>query len=196
MNIGIDIDGVLTDVMSYQIDFGSKFYITKKGKHLTRPNQYESNEIFESSEQDDYEFWNDAIRTYLKLSPRAFASEVINLLKSEGHQIYIITNRAENLSYCNMTKEAMMSKVKAWLKKYKIKYDKLIFSSGRKLTELAENKIDIMIEDCPANIEEQCKHTKVFCYDAKYNEHISHKNVTRVFSWYDIYDKIKNAKSS
>lgn len=191
MKIGIDVDGVLTDVSGFETDFGSKFYITKKGKHLVCPNEYDSNQIFKATESEDYEFWNDVIKKYLKLPPRFFASEVIDLLKKEGHEIFIITNRAENLSYCSMTKKAMMTEVKKWLNKFKIKYDKLIFSTKNKLAEIEENKIDVMIEDSPSNINALCKKVKVLVYDARYNSELTHKNITRVFSWYDIYDKIK-----
>ena len=48
-----------------------------------------------------------------------------------------------------------------------------------------------MIEDSPSNINALCKKVKVLVYDARYNSELAHKNITRVFSWYDIYDKIK-----
>ena len=32
MNIGIDIDGVLTDVIRYACDYGSKYFFEKYGK--------------------------------------------------------------------------------------------------------------------------------------------------------------------
>lgn len=34
MRIGIDIDGVLTDIEKWQLDYGSKFYFEKYGKEI------------------------------------------------------------------------------------------------------------------------------------------------------------------
>ena len=48
-----------------------------------------------------------------------------------------------------------------------------------------------MIEDSPKNVEELSTKIPVLCFDCKYNESVEGKNITRVYSWYDIYDKIK-----
>ena len=34
MRIGIDIDGVLTDIEQWQLDYGSKFYFEKYNKQI------------------------------------------------------------------------------------------------------------------------------------------------------------------
>ncbi len=47
-----------------------------------------------------------------------------------------------------------------------------------------------MIEDKPKSIMEISKIIPVFCMDARYNTKCEGKNVTRVYSWYDIYDKL------
>lgn len=191
MNIGIDIDGVLTDFAGFIADFGGKYFIKERGKHFSEPLSYYCSINYNVTLEDDIKFWNDVILTYIKQPPRYFASEVIKQLKLDGHKIFIITNRACDNPYTSISQKQMKKAVKNWLKKYKIPYDKLIFSTGKKLKELSENKIDIMIEDSPANIIAQCKHTKIFVYDARYNKEISPKEAVRVFSWYDIYDKIK-----
>ena len=48
-----------------------------------------------------------------------------------------------------------------------------------------------MIEDSPETIPTFVKHTHVFCYDCRYNRDLKLDNMTRVFSWYDIYSKIR-----
>ena len=48
-----------------------------------------------------------------------------------------------------------------------------------------------MIEDSPETIPTFVKHTHIFCYDCRYNRNLELENMTRVFSWYDIYSKIK-----
>ena len=53
------------------------------------------------------------------------------------------------------------------------------------------NYIELMIEDSPENIKEISSKVPTFCYNCLYNKDIEGENITRVYSWYDIYDKIK-----
>lgn len=78
-----------------------------------------------------------------------------------------------------------------WLKRNKIKYDKIIFSPEDKLDICRENDIDIMIEDKPANIENISILIPVICFHAGYNKNCIGNNIIRCYSWYDIYAKIK-----
>ena len=48
-----------------------------------------------------------------------------------------------------------------------------------------------MIDDSPKILSEIVKVTKVLCFDNRYNRDLHYDNMIRVFSWYDIYDKIK-----
>ncbi len=194
MRIGIDIDGVLIDVGQFEIDYCSKFFIVDKDRHLENSFEYGSYKIFNATLEEDNELWRKAIYEYVKEPARRFASEAIALLKKQGHEIFIITNRASGLDYCDITKEEMKKIVVNWLKKYKIYYDELIFSSGTKLDSLIDKHIDVMIEDTPKNILAQSKFCKVLCYDARYNKDVENENVIRIYSWYDIYDKIKNMR--
>lgn len=41
MRIGIDIDGVLTDIEQWQLDYGSKFYYEKYGLNIVIYKGYE-----------------------------------------------------------------------------------------------------------------------------------------------------------
>lgn len=47
-----------------------------------------------------------------------------------------------------------------------------------------------MIDDSPEVLKEIVKYTKVLCFDNRYNTNINYENMTRVYSWYDIYNKI------
>lgn len=51
-----------------------------------------------------------------------------------------------------------------------------------------------MVEDSPETIPIFVKHTHVLCFDCRYNKHLNLDNMTRVFSWYDIYMKISKKK--
>lgn len=46
MRIAIDIDGVLTDIEQWQLDYGSKFYFEKYRKEILNSEGYETTDIF------------------------------------------------------------------------------------------------------------------------------------------------------
>ena len=191
MIIGIDIDGVLTDIEQWELDYLSKYYLESYNKYIKNPKGYGSYQIFEGTNEEDAFLWNKAIYKYIKEPPRKFASEVIKKLKDENNEIYIITNRSSDLSYVeNMNKEQMENIVKNWLKKYNILYDKLIFSNSDKLDVCIKNNIDIMIEDKPKNILKISTTIPVICFNAGYNENCTGINIYRAYSWYDIYYKL------
>ena len=195
MKIGIDIDGVLTDIEQWQLDYGSKFYYEKYNKEIINPKGYETNEIFDSKPNCDDVFWDIYFREYsINVEPRNFAAEVISKLSKEGNTIYIITARGSHLSHSSnvMTKDENENIVKEWLKKNDIYYDKIIFSPEDKLDICIDNGIDIMIEDKVDNINKISTKIPVICYNAGYNEMCNGKNIHRAYTWYDIYNTIKN----
>lgn len=193
MRIGIDIDGVLTDIEQWQLDYLSKYYLENYGKTIINPKGYETYEIFNGTDLEDCTIWDKAIWEYVKEPPRKFASEVINKLKKDGNDIYIITARSSDLSYVkDMNKEQMEHIVKQWLKNYSIYYDKIIFCQEDKLNICLENKIDLMIEDKPTNINKISTKIPVICFNANYNEKCDGNNIIRCYSWYDIYSKIRS----
>ena len=191
MRIGVDIDGVLTDIEKFEIECGGKYFYGLN-KPLVNPKGYGTYEVFKLTEKQDNIYWKTAIYDYIKEPARRFAGEVLGELLRKGHEVFIITNRISDLSYSDITSNQMRTIVIEWLKENNIQYTKLIFSDKNKEKEIIENKIDIMIEDKPKNIEKLSKITNVICYDAKYNENIVDKKVIRCYSWYDILYKIEN----
>lgn len=188
MRIGIDIDGVLTDIETFEFENGSKYF----KKPIINPKGYSSKNIFEVSDDEDDEFWSKAIYDYINVDARNYASEVIKKLKDDGNEIYIITNRTSELSYCDISEEQMKQHVINWLNKNNIYYDKLIFSDGTKEKYILDNKIDIMIEDKPKNIMKLSQYIKVICFDNRSNKNCIGDNIIHCYSWYDIYNIIKN----
>ena len=192
MRIGIDIDGVLTDIEQYQIDLGTKYLYFKGGARIENLNAYYSKDLFGISEEDDDEFWRQIIFDYVTKEPaRKFAGEVIQKLKDEGNEIYIITARGSDLSYTNIKRKEMHELVMKWLKDNSIYYDKILFTPEDKLEICLEHQIDIMIEDKPQNIFDISTQIPVICFHANYNRECEGKNITRCYSWYDIYSKIQ-----
>ena len=194
MRIGIDIDGVLTDIEKWQLDVGSKYFYEKYGKALINPDSYDTKEMFGIEENLDNGFWEKHLFEYATKEPaRKFAGEVISKLKQDGNEIYIITARfLANID--NDLGEKMRNIVKKWLEQYKIYYDKIIFSPDDKVEVCKENKIDIMIEDSPKNIMQISSHIPVICYNARYNQKCAGENIIRCHSWYDIYEKISEMR--
>ena len=201
MRIGIDIDGVLTDVERFELDYFSKYLVKNNIEYTVGASGYSIGETFNVSKQTEVSFWNEHIFFYAeKEKIRPFASEVIKKLKSDGHEIYIITAR-ELTEKDDELGIKMQKTVKEWLSNNDVIYDQLIFSqkkekNEKKVDACLENKIEIMIEDSPTNINELSKMLPVICYDTSYNRHCFSENIYRCFSWYDIYKKINEISNN
>ena len=197
MRIGIDIDGVLTDIEQFVIDYISKYCVENKIEYKIGDSYYDYCKTFSIRKETEMDFWKQYLEYYaIHEKARPFASEIIKKLKSDGHEIYIITarwltNREDNLG------NKMRQFVENWLTENKIFYDKLIFSKAakeKKSKEILENKIDLMIEDSPNNINELSNFVPIICYHAEYNKDYEGDKIMRCYSWYDIYQKINNLK--
>lgn len=192
MRIGIDIDGVIVDIEKWQLEYGSKFLYENSLPFKIDNKAYFTDKAFGITQELDDKLWGMGIHEYVKEPPRAFAREVIQKLKDDGNEIYIITARNGNIKYAeNMNQPIMEEIVREWFKKYHIYYDKLIFTPENKVPTCLENKIDIMIDDSPRNIEDISKHVPVICFNAGYNENKEFNNTTRCYTWYDVLSTIE-----
>lgn len=194
MRIGIDIDGVLTDIERFVLDHISKYCVENNIEYKINLGSYNYAEIFSISEEHEDSFWEKWLFLYAKEEKaRPFAAEVIKKLKEDGNEIYIVTarwlsNRNDEVGV------AMRKAVKKWLTENKIIYDKLIFSNSdteEKIQEMKDYKIDLMIEDSPKNINQLSTILPIVCFDTSYNRNCQGNNIYRCYSWYDIYIKIK-----
>lgn len=186
MKIGIDIDGVLTDISKFYLDYGAKFAFENNIK-IVNPNAYEIEEMLNLEEGAHKEFWAKYDDYYTKkIYTREFASEVIRKLKEEGNEIHLLTAR-------NPKSEQNEKWTTDWLEENNIYYDKLIFIDKQlKLEYCKNNNIDLMIEDNTNTILAISKLIPVICLDNRYNQNCEGNNITRCYSWYDIYSKITN----
>ena len=195
MNIGIDIDGVLTNDDDYILGTTSKFCYEHNLKPFVNADLYEFDKLdWDANIVNDYR--KEYFINYVKNVPqREFASEVIKKLRKDGNKIIIITARYKTAENGKINNENIQKCTLDWLKANDIEYDKIIFTKLPKIKEILENKIDIMIEDSPVTINDMVNVVKVFYYDTRYNKNISHENITRVYSWYDIYMKINDLET-
>lgn len=191
MRIGIDIDGVLTDIVKFMVDYGTKYCVENNLTYRVRLNQYDFDKFMGISRTHDEKFWNQYLKYYaVNYKPRDLAVEVINKLKEEGNEIYIVTARNE-WGLVGKDYGKMKEIVDAWMKENNIYYDKIIYTEGSKLPYCIGNYIDVMIEDSPKNVREIAKKIPVLCFDCSYNQNVRGKNIRRVYSWYDVYNKLK-----
>lgn len=190
MRIGIDIDGVLADIEKFIYDYGIKFCKDNNLEYSVSIHEYDEDKMLGISAENAEKFWNTYLKYYVtEYKSRDFAAEVINKLKQEGHEIYIVTARNEY----GLTGEdygRMKEFVSKWLEDNNIQYDRIIYTEGSKLPYCIGNYIELMIEDAPKNVKEISNQIPVLCFNNNYNAHIEGKNITRVYSWYDIYNKI------
>ena len=199
MNIGIDLDGVLTNYRQFAIEQGQKYCRENNKGKLENAEAYYMKDMYNWDEKTDYDFWIKNIFIYAtENSAIQGASENIKKIKEDGHTIFIITARkfATPDDDCEQEiKEKMKKTVKDWLAKNKIEYDYIIFSKEDKSKNIIENDIDVMIEDSPNNIKKLSKLTKIICVDWPYNKGIENDNIYRCYNWNEIYVKIKEIKS-
>lgn len=204
MNIGIDIDGVLTDVRKFVIEEGSKYCKEHNKGELINPDVYEMKEMFGWNLATIFNFWRKNIFKYAKENPVIDgASENIKKLKEDGHKIYIITARwlastkkHRILRHVEKISNKMKETVINWLSENNVIYDEIIFSKDDKSKHIIKNNIDIMIEDAPDNVKELSELTKVICYDWVYNRGIENENIYRCSNWDEIYKVISELSNN
>ena len=192
MNIGIDIDGVLTDMEREVTDYATKMCVEEGLPIKVDVSQYYETDSFNWTQEQSDRFWNKYLVPYVvESNARRYAKEIIKKLRQEENKVYIITARDES----GMPTEyygKMQQLTKEWLKKYEIEYDKLIFAKDKeKLQRCIENNVDVMIEDSPSNIENISTKINVIKFDCQYNRNMEGKNIITAYSWYHIYDIIK-----
>ena len=195
MNIGVDIDGVLTDLERMIIDYATKLCVDKKWPIKFNSIEYDVGKTFGWNQEKVDEFWLTYFIEYVQEAmPRTFAAEIINKLQQEGNKIYLITAR-NNYGIPQKYYGKMQELTSEWLKKNNIKYEKLIFAKDEeKLQKCIENNVKVMIEDSPKNIENISKQIKVIKYNCQYNEDVNNENIITAYSWYHIYRIIKELK--
>ena len=192
MNIGIDVDGVLTDLSGFILENGNKFF---KGKRsVINENTYKLMDMFDCSKEEEDKFWFKYVFKYcLKAKCEKDASDVIKKLRKNGHKIYIITSRVYTKEQ-SIRGELFRKILEYWLKKNIIEYDEIIYCDDDnvvydKYYACKENSIDIMIEDQMNNAYGIFGTSEVFLRTRKYNE--TFEQFTQVSGFKDIYSKIE-----
>lgn len=192
MIIGVDADGVLTDMQKFNYTYGKKFF----RKNIINPQGYSAKEIFEISKFAELLYGIKYFPKYCKeWKPRKEASEIINRLLMEGHSVHEITARKFVTSKTILGKYSKLW-FNDWCQKYDFNFDSINFCSEKngmrdKYLVCMKLKVDLMIDDRPEIVMYLAEHgIPVLIMDAPYNQEVWHKNVTRVFGWKEIYEEI------
>lgn len=189
MKIGIDIDNVISNFNDELLKEYVKHDKKLRGTGIINENPYYiTRGMFDWTDEENEQFYRNNIeRIASNLKPIRNAKKVIDRLKQEGNEIYIISNR-DNGEYTDAK-----TLTTNWLKKYNIYYDKLILTNFNKGQVCKENHIDIMIEDSIRHCVDIMENgIKCFMMTTRYNKH-SNIQIEKVSSWEEIYKKINES---
>jgi len=187
MNIGIDIDQTLTNLDEFIIAYGQFFDYQNNLNKLTDIYGDSTRSKFNWGEQIDTEFWHKYVfEINNQIQPRPLAKQVIDMLIKDGHKIYFVSSRAPNY-WINPYKVTYK-----WLKKYKIKFEKLIVNQKNKLAVCKQYNIEMFLDDREQHVESLFKNgIKCFLFDNFYNKNFNNPDIPRVYSFPDFYIKVK-----
>ena len=97
MNIGVDIDGVLTDLERMALDFGTKMCVEENIPIELNLSKYWEIEKYNWTKEQEELFWNKNLVPYVvESNPRKFAPQILEKLQEEGNKIFIITENQTN----------------------------------------------------------------------------------------------------
>ena len=183
MNIGIDIDNVISDYDNCFIKECLQHDKTLRNSGIINKNAADILKgMFDWTPEEATVFYrNNAERIATNLTTIPHSKEYIDKLKADGHKIIIITARDDG-TWCNPH-----TLTRTWLSNNHIYYDKLIFTRGAsfKLEKCFENNIHLMIDDSKTVYLDCIKHNiSALLMDTIGNRDIS---ATRVHSWKEIY---------
>lgn len=81
MKVGIDIDGVLTNLERFQIDYGSFYCYQHQIEEELNPKSYQ---LFKRKPERIMEFWEEYLEKYSLEEPmRPFANDIIQKMKKK-----------------------------------------------------------------------------------------------------------------
>lgn len=192
MIIGVDADGVLTDMQKFNYQCGKKFF----KKEIANPAGYSVKEIFGVGKIAELMYGLKYFPKYCKdFPPRENTAEVLGKLKEEGHILHEITARkfvTNKMPLGAMSRNWFLT----WCEQNGIKFDSVTFCSEKngpieKCAACKRLQVDVMVDDRPEIVMHLAENgVKVLMIDAAYNQKVEHPNITRVYGWKDVYEKI------
>ena len=195
MNIGIDVDGVLTDIQGFNRRHAPPFFMKKFNREMVDENPYDIRDIFSCPEEEYQAYWKKYLLKYaITELARKDAKAVVRKLKNDGHSIFIISKRVFTCRQDFLGK-LMRFLMRNWLWRNGICYNEIAFCDNdvpdSKHDACLEKQIDVMVDDEPVNINAIVPIAKVICFDTSYNRDCEGENIHRAKSFNEIYDLIQ-----
>lgn len=193
MRIGVDCDGVLTDLSAYIFDRGSRYF----GYKEKDTGVYNVADIFQCTKKEEFRFWMRYFFPYCRnWPPRDGAAAVINQLHGEGHELYEITARmfVTRKDILGWYSRRVLFR---WLKKQGFQFEDVYLcneahTSRDKLAGCRKFAVDLMIDDKPdVALYLAERGVRVLLFDTLYNRELEHENIIRVHSWEEIGREVK-----
>lgn len=199
MKIAFDVDGVLTDLESYQLKYGQKYFKNKKPEEINLE-EIDIKDIFNCTKVEREKFWLLYIWKYCFQPFEEEMASLIRKLKSEGDEIYIVTGRAHTTE-TGLTGALFRKMLLHMLKKENVPYDHIFYCSESKSADekkkiCKENNIDILIDDKKENIDSIKDIAIPICRDRIYNRMYSDPKLIRVKNPHQMYDEIQKIKNN
>ena len=185
VRIGIDLDGVVFNSENYIASF---IELTYMDKIVDGELNFKSSSTKKRYNIPDADF-DTILKVYeesVSKSPlMPFVKEAFGYLKSQGHELYIITARGRiSKKHISLTKMRLI--------KERIKADGYCFSQTDKASTCKMLGIDIMIDD-DYNVVESVAKSGIKCFQFISDRMllVKNKNVEPVYNWGEICRKIK-----
>jgi len=185
MKAGIDLDGVVADLMRpFLKEINKRFDLELQYDDIT---SYHFSDCISVDIEDLRVIW-ESPEFILGQPLLPYARWGINRLRDFGYKIYIVTARKSHLKTFTL----------GWLEKHEIPFDDIVTGKQEeKQSYIERNGLDIFIEDRTKNALEATKFCKrVYLMDKPYNRYTitldeSKSNIIRVNGWRDIIKKEK-----
>jgi len=195
MNIGIDLDGVLTDIQDFNCRHAPLFFKERYNREVANETPYDIRDIFKCPEDEYKAYWRKYLLRYAITEPaRKGARKVTHALYKDNNSIYIISKRVftSHRSFIGML---MRFIVHNWLWRNGIRYNDIVFCDNdvadSKYAACKEKSIDVMVDDEPVNINAIAMITKVICFKTSYNRDCKGENIYRAHNWDEVHKIVK-----
>lgn len=194
--VGVDADGVLTDMDRFNRENGKKFF----GREVSNDKGYNIKELFGVSNEMEIMYGLKYLKKYcVEEPPREYAVEMLQKMISDGDELHEITAR-KFATFNNVFGKHYRNYFENWLKKYNLNFKSIQYCSESdsprdKLLACHKLDVDVMIEDKPEVALFLAQNNyNILLVDAPYNKDLTHQNITRVYNWKEIYEKIQKLK--
>lgn len=184
MRIGIDIDDTIADTWEFILPYYSEVFQMPMDELMTGTPYYGS--LKNMVPLDKYfEMVNPIYDNIVPLVPlKENVKEIIDKLYEDGHKVIFISARGSGYTDSRKLTED-------YLRKYDIKYDKLIEDCESKDMACVKEKIDLFIDNSIKHCESVSKTgIEVIMFETDFNK--DYPKFKKINNWLDIYEYIKN----